>query len=57
MVNATCFSYQLYVGIFMVFVCRFGKNNMRNVVAGHRWILCRGFGFMSLILCRFSLIL
>ena len=38
-----------YILVFvMVFASRFGKCSARNVVAGYRLILCRGFGFMSL---------
>ena len=32
----------------MVFASRFRRYSVRNVVAGYRWILCRGYVFVSL---------
>ena len=32
----------------MDFVSRFVRYSVRNVVAGYRWLLCRGYGLMSL---------
>ena len=32
----------------VVFVSRFGRCSVRNVVAGYRRVLCRGYGFVSL---------
>ena len=38
-----------YMLVFvLVFVSRFGIYSVRNVVAGYRWILCRGYRFVSL---------
>ena len=39
----------------MVFVSKFGRAYVRNVVAGYRLILCMGFAFVSFVLYRFSL--
>ena len=37
-----------YMLVFvMVFVNRFGTYSLRNMVAGYRWIFCRGYGFVS----------
>ena len=38
-----------YMLVFvMVFVNRFGRCNLSNVVVGYRLMLCKGFGFVSL---------
>ena len=32
----------------LVFVNRFGRYSVRNMVAGYRLVLCRGYGFVGL---------
>ena len=52
MCNYCFISVSDYMLVFvMVFVSRFGRYNLKNVVAGYRWILYRGYGFtMGLLL-------
>ena len=56
MFNYCCFIVRDYVLVFVMFLACMLGSSVRNIVAGFKWIFCRGYGFVTLVSCRVPLV-